>query len=67
MTDKQIRTLSTLDIISNILATIQIMITILIVKFGTNNDMKMVFSFFAIICFFIICKSIFKTKEKRFA
>lgn len=60
MTLKQVQTLKTLDIIGNILATIEILITLLIIKYGPDNDIKSLFVFVSIICFIIIIKSIFK-------
>jgi len=64
MTDKQIRTLDIIDIICNVLATIQIIMTLLIIKYVRNNDIKQFFAFIGIICFIIICKSLF-TKRKE--
>ena len=45
MTDKQIKTLDIIDIICNVLATIQIIMTLLIIKYVRNNDIKQFFAF----------------------
>lgn len=63
MTEKQIKTLNTIDLFSNILATIQIIISILIIKYGTDTNMKAFFALSFIVCLAIIIKSIFKKNQ----
>lgn len=58
MTLKQRGLLYGLDIASIILGSIQIIITLMILKYGTNNDMKLLFSGLGIICLIFIYTSI---------
>ncbi|MDD3453844.1 MAG: hypothetical protein PHN42_06200 [Bacilli bacterium] len=58
--------LISLDALSILLAFIEISVISLILKYGTDNNMKLLFTFIGIICMILIYKSIqaIKNEEK---